>query len=81
MLNYPGLNNDIEIKRKAIISYHFNLFMNQPCVAAVKINIADKEVITTINPCQKLSIPIKSNSVLNMNTIGKIPVLKLYQNA
>ena len=55
--------------------------MNQPWVAAVKIKIAVREVTTTIKPCQKLSIPIKRSSELKINTIGKIPVLKLYQNA
>ena len=55
--------------------------MNHPCVAAVKTRIAINDVETTKSPCQKLSIPIKSNSLLNINTIGRIPVLKLYQKA
>ena len=35
----------------------------------------------TIKPCHILSIPINNNSLLNKNTIGSIPVLRLYQNA
>ncbi len=35
----------------------------------------------TTNACQIFSIPIKSSSWLNKKTIGRIPVLKLYQKA
>ena len=71
----------IDIIKKIIISYHFNLLKNQPWVADVNTNIPAKEVIITINACQIFSIPIKSSSWLNKNTIGRIPVLKLYQKA
>ena len=40
-----------------------------------------KEVAITNKACQILSTPIRSSSWLNKNTIGKIPVLKLYQMA
>ena len=40
-----------------------------------------KEVTITKSPCQISSIPINKSSWLNKNTIGKTPVLKLYQNA
>jgi len=69
------------INKKIIISYHLNLLKNQPCVAEVKIKIPIKEVTITNNPCQIFSIPINNNSWLNKKTIGRIAVLKLYQNA
>ena len=64
-----------------IISYHWSLLKNHLWVAAVKTNIPTKEVIITIKACQILSTPIKSSSWLNKKTIGRIPVLKLYQKA
>ena len=67
--------------KKIIISYHLSLLINQPWVAAVKTKIPIKDVIITIKPCQIFSIPINKSSWLNKNTIGKIPVLKLYQKA
>ena len=70
---------DFEIIKNAIISYHLNLFINHLCVAAVNTKMPINEVIITNNPCQILSIPIKSSSWLNKNTIGRIPVRKLYQ--
>ena len=47
----------------------------------MKTKIAIRDVDTTKSPCQKLFMPIRSNSLLNINTIGSIPVLKLYQKA
>ena len=76
-----GANSEIEINKKIIISYHLNLLINQAWVAEVKTNIPIKEVTITSSPCQTFSIPINNNSWLNKNTIGKIPVLKLYQKA
>mgnify|MGYP003313016558 CR=1 FL=1 len=40
----------IAIIKNTIISNHFNLLINQPCVAAVKTKIAVKEVDTINNP-------------------------------
>ena len=71
----------MEIIKNAIISYHFNLFINHCWVAAVKTKIPIKDVIITISACQILSTPISKSSWLNKKTIGKIPVLKLYQIA
>ena len=51
-----------------------------PWVAAVNTKIASKDVDTTKSPCHKLSIPIKSSSLLKINTNGSIPV-RLYQKA
>ena len=76
-----GDNKEIEITKKIIISYHLSLLINHPWVAEVNTKIPIKEVIITINPCQIFSIPISKSSWLNKNTIGKIPVLKLYQKA
>ena len=81
MKTKSGAKKDIEIIKKAIISYQLNLLINHICVAAVNTKIPIKEVIITNNACQIFSTPIKSNSWLNKNTIGKIPVLKLYQIA
>ena len=64
-----------------MISYHLNLFINHCWVAAVKTKIPINEVTITNKACQILSTPINSNSWLNKKTIGKIPVLKLYQIA
>ena len=75
------LVKEIEITRKIIISYHLNLLINHACVAAVKTKIPIKDVAITRSACQIFSIPIKSNSWLNKKTIGRIPVLKLYQKA
>ena len=80
MIN-PGLNNAKEISKNTIISYHFNLLTNHPCVAAVNTNIAIKDVIMITIPWIQFSIPISKSSLLKINTIGKIPVLKLYQKA
>ena len=55
-------DNEIEIIKKIIISYHFNLLINQPWVAEVNTNIPNKEVTITINPCQIFSIPIRRSS-------------------
>jgi len=74
-------NKEIEIKKKTIISYHRSLLKNHLCVAAVKTNIPIKDVTMTNKACQIFSIPIKSNSWLNKKTIGRMPVLKLYQKA
>ena len=77
----PGLNKDKDIIKKIIISYHLSLFINQPCVAAVNTKMAIRDVIITIKPCSQFSIPISKSSLLKINTIGKIPVLRLYQKA
>ena len=74
-----GDNKDIEINKKTIISYHRSLLKNHLWVAAVNISIPIKEVAMTNKACQISSTPIKSNSWLNKKTIGRIPVLKLYQ--
>ena len=76
-----GDNKDIEIIKNTIISYHLSLLINHPWVADVNTSIPANEVIITTNPCQIFSIPINNNSWLNKNTIGRIPVLKLYQKA
>ena len=76
-----GDNKDIEITKKIIISYHLSLLINHPWVADVNIKIPIKEVIIIKRACHIFSTPIYSNSWLNKNTIGRIPVLKLYQNA
>ena len=55
--------------------------MNHCCVAAVKTKIPIREVAITNKACQMLSTPINKSSWLNKNTIGRIPVLKLYQIA
>ena len=52
----------MEIIKNAIISYHFNLFINHCCVAAVKTKIPIKDVTITINACQMLSTPISKSS-------------------
>ena len=56
--------SEIDINKKTIISYHLNLFINQPCVADVKTKIPTNEVEITIttNACQIFSIPINNNS-------------------
>ena len=58
----PYSKKDREIIRKAIISYHLNLFINHCCVAAVKTKIPIKEVAITNKACQILSTPINKSS-------------------
>ena len=71
----------MDITKKIIISNHLNLFINHPWVADVKTKIPVNDVKITIRACQIFSIPINRSSWLKRKTIGKIPVLKLYQNA
>ena len=60
---YPrSLKKDIEIIKKATISYQLNLLINHLCVAEVNTKMPIKEVIITNNACQIFSTPIKSSS-------------------
>ena len=54
--------NEKDIIRKAIISYHLNLFINHCCVAAVNTKIPINEVAITNKACQILSTPINNSS-------------------
>ena len=56
------VGKDKDIIKKAIISYHLNLFINHCCVAAVKTNIPINEVAITSRACQILSTPINKSS-------------------
>ena len=45
-----------------MVSYHFNLLINHPWVAAVNIKMPIKEVTIIKIACQKFSTPINNNS-------------------
>ena len=61
-----------------IASYQRTLTNIHPCVSELKARIASSDMIATIAPCQMLSTPISSSSVLNRKTSGRMAVRMSY---
>ena len=70
----PGRNSMKQAAASSTASYHRTLTNIQPWVSELKARIASSDMTTTRAPCQMLSMPISSSSVLNRKTSGRMAV-------